>query len=371
MTSPPTLKEVAQRAGVHVTTASRALNPATSSLVNPDTIRRVRAAAQELRYQPNAIARGLKTARSMSVGVLLPDLTNPLFPPIVRGIEDVLAAGGYTTLIANTDNDQERQVALFDTLRARQVDGVIAATARRDDRLFLDAHRDGVKIVLVNRRVTGSGIPSVAGDDHDGVAMAVRHLIELGHTRIAHVAGPADTATGQARLRAYQQTLDDAGISADRSLVATAAEFTETDGATATRAMLDAARSLPPTAVVAGNDMIALGVLDVFAERGLRCPTDISLVGFNDMAFVDRLAPPLTTVHVPHYEIGAEAARLLLERLANPDIPPKSITLPVTLIVRGSTAPPRADPATWHAETDKSAPPSEAGAVTAHPRGNE
>src|SRR5690349_6127381 len=141
MTSPPTLKEVAERAGVHVTTASRALNPATSSLVNAATIRRVQAAARELRYQPNAIARGLKTARSMSVGVLLPDLTNPLFPPIVRGVEDVLAAAGYTTLIANTDNDLDRQARAFDSLRGRQVDGFIVATAHRDDPLFAQAHR--------------------------------------------------------------------------------------------------------------------------------------------------------------------------------------------------------------------------------------
>jgi LacI family transcriptional regulator len=339
MTSPPTLKEVAERAGVHVTTASRALNPATSSLVNPDTIRRVREAARELRYQPNAIARGLKTARSMSVGVLVPDLTNPLFPPIVRGIEDVLASSGYTTLIANTDNNPERQLALFDTLRARQVDGFIAATARRDDRLFLDAHHDGIKVVLVNRRVTGSGIPSVTGDDHDGVAMAIRHLIDLGHTRIAHVAGPSDTATGQARLRAYQQTLEESCLPVDPSLISTAAEFTEVDGASATRDLLATA---DPTAIVAGNDMIALGCLDVFAERRLLCPTEISLIGFNDMAFVDRLAPPLTTVHVPHYQIGAEAARMLLDRLADPDLQAKSITLPAHLVVRSSTAPPPA-----------------------------
>src|SRR5437879_3512059 len=130
-----------------------ALNPRSSSLGNPDTIRRVQAAARELRYQPNAIARGLKTARSMSVGVLLPDLTNPLFPPIVRGIEDVLAADGYTTLIANTDNDPDRQTAAFETLRARQVDGFIVATAHREDSLFTEAHRAGVTIVLVNRRL--------------------------------------------------------------------------------------------------------------------------------------------------------------------------------------------------------------------------
>lgn len=338
MPNPPTLKEVAQRAGVHVTTASRALNPATSSLVNAATIRKVQAAARQLRYTPNAIARGLKTSRSMSVGVLLPDLTNPLFPPIVRGIEDVLHSGGYTTLIANTDNDPGRQVAIFDTLRARQIDGIIAATARRDDRLFLDAHREGVRVVLVNRRVDGSEIPSVTGDDQDGVAMAVRHLVELGHTRIAHVAGPQDTTTGLSRLRGYRQAMEDAGLSPDPKLTAVASEFTETHGANATRALLDAAS---PTAVLAGNDMIALGVLDVFAERGLRCPHDISLVGFNDMQFIDRLNPPLSTVRVPHYQIGAEAARMLLERLANPDLPAKSITLPATLVLRQSTAPPR------------------------------
>jgi LacI family transcriptional regulator len=339
MTNSPTLKEVAQRAGVHVTTASRALNPATSSMVNAATMRRVQAAARELRYQPNAMARGLKTSRSMSVGVLLPDLTNPLFPPIVRGIEDVLAKSGYTTLIANTDNDLDRQVTLFDTLRARQVDGVIVATARRDDRLFVDAHRDGTKIVLVNRRIDHSEIPAVTGDDHDGVGMAVRHLIELGHTRIAHVAGPQDTTTGRARLRAYRQTLDDAGIEPDPALVATAKGFTEVEGAKAARAVLDADRTC--TAVLAANDLIALGCLDVFGERRLRCPDDISLVGFNDMPFVDRLTPPLSTIRVPHYQIGAEAARMLLDRLGNPDLPTKSITLPATLVLRASTAPPR------------------------------
>jgi LacI family transcriptional regulator len=338
MTNSPTLKEVALRAGVHVTTASRALNPATSSMVNPVTMRRIQAAARELRYQPNAMARGLKTSRSMSVGVLLPDLTNPLFPPIVRGIEDVLAASGYTTLIANTDNDSDRQTTLFDTLRARQVDGIIVATAHREDKLFVDAYHEGTKIILVNRRIDHCDIPAVTGDDHDGVAMAVRHLIDIGHTRIAHIAGPQDTTTGRARLRAYRQALEDAGLTPDPSLVLITNGFTEVEGARATRTMLDSGRS--PTAMVAANDMIALGCLDVFSERRLRCPEDMSLVGFNDMPFIDRLTPPLSTVRVPHYQIGAEAARMLLDRLANPGLPAKSITLPATLVLRESTAPP-------------------------------
>jgi LacI family transcriptional regulator, galactose operon repressor len=331
-----TLKDVAALAGVHVTTASRALNPAASSLVSAATVRRVRAAARELRYQPNAIARGLKTARSMSVGVLLPDLTNPLFPPIVRGIEDVLAAAGYTTLIANTDNDPGRQTTLFESLRARQVDGFIVATAHRDDPLFIEAHRQGVKLVLVNRRLDRTGIPSVTGDDQAGIALAVQHLVDIGHTRIAHVAGPQDTTTGLSRLRAYRQAAADANL--DAGLIAPARGFTESEGARATRTLLDTGQA--PTAIIAANDMIALGCLDVFAERGIKCPSDISLIGFNDMPFVDRLAPPLSTVRVPHYEIGAEAARMLLERLGNGDLPAKSITLPVRLVVRESTGPP-------------------------------
>jgi LacI family transcriptional regulator len=269
----------------------------------------------------------------MSVGVLLPDLTNPLFPPIVRGIEDVLAAAGYTTLIANTDNDLERQTALFESLRARQVDGFIVATAHRADPLITEAHRSGVRIVLVNRRVDQAGIPSVTGDDHAGIAMAVQHLVDLGHTRIAHIAGPQDTTTGRARLRAFRQSIQDAGL---EPLVAQALGFREVAGALATRALLDAGSA--PTAIVAANDMIALGCLDVFAERGLRCPEDISLLGFNDMPFVDRLTPPLSSVHVPHYQIGAEAARMLLDRLGNGALPAKSITLPVRLVLRKSTA---------------------------------
>jgi LacI family transcriptional regulator len=169
--------------------------------------------------------------------------------------------------------------------------------------------------------------------------MAVRHLIEIGHTRIAHIAGPQNTTTGRARLRAYRQALEDAGLPADPDLVVITNGFTEVEGARATRAMLDSGR--PPTAMVAANDMIALGCLDVFSERRLRCPEDLSLVGFNDMPFIDRLTPPLSTVRVPHYQIGAEAARMLLDRLANPDLPAKSITLPATLVLRESTAPPQ------------------------------
>ncbi|MFI0483551.1 LacI family DNA-binding transcriptional regulator [Actinomadura sp. 9N215] len=346
MTEPVTLRDVADRAGVHVATASRALNPAARSRLSEATVRRVRKAAEELDYRPNAMARGLKTSRSMSVGLLVPDLTNPLFPPIARGVEDVLAGAGYTTLIANTDNDDERQSRQLAALRARQVDGLILATAHRDDPELAELAGQ-VPLVLINRRVEGLTAPAVIADDQSGIAAAVRHLVDLGHRRVAHVAGPQHTTTGHSRSRAFRQAMEDAGLPPGPELVAEADAFTEAAGARAFRLLLDGLSDDDGcTAVVAANDMIALGCLDVAEERRLRCPRDLSVVGFNDMPFVGRLTPALTTVHVPHYEIGAEAARMLLERLADPGLPRKSVTLPVSLVVRGSTAAPRTAPKT-------------------------
>ena len=166
---PATLRDVARLAGVHPGTVSRALNPQTRSLVNERTARRVLDAAQELGYRPNPIARGLRTNRSHTIGVLVPDLMNPLFAAVVRGIEDGLRDGGYTPLIANTDNDAERERVAYEAMRARQVDGFIAATARRDHWLLEERVDSGPKVVLVNRRVDSDAIPAVTGDDHAGV----------------------------------------------------------------------------------------------------------------------------------------------------------------------------------------------------------
>lgn len=342
-TSPPaatpvTLREVARRAGVHVGTASRALNPASQALVSDATVRKVMAAAQELDYRPNAIARGLKTSRSMLVGILLPDLTNPLFPPITRGIEDALIAAGYTAVIANTDNDPRREARQLAALRSRQVDGFIVATALRSDPQLAELSEQRVPIVLVNRRVESLPIPAVTGDDQSGVEQAVRHLARLGHRRIAHLAGPGNTSTGHGRRRAFKQAVEDAGLAADPALIVPSGSFTEAAGAAALDVLLDSGAEF--SAVVAGNDLIALGCYDVMERRGLSCPGDLSLIGFNDMPFIDKLKPPLTTVRVPHTAIGAEAARLLLQRITDPAAPPKSVTFPVTLIERGSTARP-------------------------------
>jgi LacI family transcriptional regulator len=334
----PTLRDVAALAGVHAATASRALNPKTRRLVNAETARRIVRAAESLGYQPNPIARSLKTAKSSTIGLVIPDLTNPLFPPIVRGIEDVLGPAGYNAWIVNTDNDPDRERTQIESLRSRQVEGLIIATARLHDPLLEKLHEQGMSMVLVNRRLENVGIPSVTPDDSAGIAMAVKHLVDLGHTRIAHLAGPQTTSTGVIRSRAFRHAILDSGLDAVPSLVVDCDFWNEAEGARALRTLLD--RGSHFTAIVAGNDLIALGCYDVFAERDISCPDDVSVIGFNDMPFLDKLRPPLTTVRVPHYAIGAEAARMLVETIDEPNRHPRSLLLPLSLVVRQSTAPP-------------------------------
>lgn len=334
----PTLRDVAQLAGVHPATASRALNPQTRPLVNADTARKVLRAAESIGYQPNPIARSLKTARTGTVGLVIPDLTNPLFPPIVRGIEEVLTRAGYSAWIVNTDNDLAREENQVESLRSRQVEGLIIATARREHPLLERLHRQGVRMVLVNRRVDGLDLPSVTADDDAGIGLAVAHLAGLGHRRIAHLAGPQTTSTGVVRARAFRHAIRDHGLDDDASLIVECAYWSEAEGAAALRTLLDSGATC--TAVVAGNDLIALGCYDVFAERGLSCPDDMSVVGFNEMPFLDKMNPPLTTVSIPHYEIGSEAGRLLLDTIEDPERHPRSVLLSPSLVVRASTAAP-------------------------------
>jgi LacI family transcriptional regulator len=335
---PVTLRDVAADAGVHPATASRALNPGTRALVNEETAKRVLASAERLGYRPNPIARGLKTNRSYTIGVVVPDLRNPLFPPIARGIEERLEPAGYTSLLANTDNDPEREKLSFEALTARQVDGFITGTARRRHPLLRSIADTGIPLVQVNRRMDDDDVPSVVADDVEGIRMAIGHLVELGHATIAHAAGSLEVSTGLHRYEGYMRAMEEHGLEVDERLVLTATTYSEAEGYRLTRALLET--GLQFTAILAGNDLMALGCIDALAEAGLRCPEDVSVVGFNDMDWSARFAPPLTTVRVPHYDLGVRAADLLLERLgADEPGPAEHVVLPVELVVRGSSGP--------------------------------
>lgn len=329
-----TLKDVAKRAGVHPGTASRALNPQTRGLVSEATVRRVQAAAKALAYRPNSIARGLRTNRTMMVGIVVPDLSNPVFSPMVRGAADVLDRAGYTSVIADTDNDPTKEAEAFDRLRARQIDGLLVASARRDDDAVRGLADSGVPTVLLNRRAERTSLPSVTSDDESGIEEAVRHLRSLGHVRIAHLSGPTALSTGLERARAFRQVMHEQGGVLDPQLFEECRTYSVEEGARTARALLD---RVMPTAVIAGNDQIAIGLIGVLQERGLRCPEDVSVIGYNDMPFVDRFSPPLTTVHVPFGEIGAEAGRILLRWMQDGVKGSTTISLGVDLVIRGST----------------------------------
>lgn len=333
-----TIRDVARLADVHPGTVSRALNPETRTLVNDETAARVLAAAGELGYYPNPIARGLKTNRSYTVGVLIPDLMNPLFPPIVRGIDDRLAANGYTPLLVSTDGDPEREQASVDAMLARQVDGFIAATARLDVDPLTHALAQGRPVVLVNRSFEDGSMSSVTVDDRMGSRLAVDHVVGLGHERVAYVAGPQNVSTGHRRYLGFLAAMEDHGLQAPAKRIAFAGAFVEDAGAQACARVLAADSDV--TAIVTANDLLAMGCYEALAARGLACPDAISVVGFNDMLFIDKLSPPMTSVRVPQREIGFAAAGLLLEQFGEQQQSPREVMLDPSLVVRGSTAPP-------------------------------
>lgn len=334
----PTIKDVASLAQVHAATASRALNPQTRNKVSPRTATRIMEAAKSLGYAPNSAARSLRTRTSLVAGVIIPDLRNPVFPPIVRGIEDALREAGYMALLGNTDGDVDREGELLAAMRGRQTDGFILATGRRDLRPETDRVR-GVPTVLVNRRSDASDIPSVTADSGAGIAGLVRLLVADGHREIGHLAGPQNLSTGWERHHAFLDAMAAHGLPADDRMIRFCGGFTEEGGARAARDLIAARPGV--TAIVAGNDLIALGCYAAMSEAGMTCPRDISVVGFNDMPFLDKQRPALTTVRIPHYDLGVESARLLLERIANPGAPAKQVVLPIQLVVRESVAPPR------------------------------
>jgi LacI family transcriptional regulator len=333
--SKATLRDVAKAAGVHLSTASRALNIETQHRLTPDVVERVRMIAGKLGYRVNAFASSLRTKRSNAIGILVPDLWNPGFPAIVAGVQEVVSREGYEITIASDGNDPARHAAVIESMLSRQVDGLILATAFLKDPAIMSLVSRGVPAVMVNRRDEQGRAPSVVTDDERGIALAIEHLVSLGHRHICHVAGPQNLSTGVTRMRGFLEATKALGLKVHQSQIVVADSYSREAGARAASRMIGQSRQM--TALVAANDLLALGCYDSFHASGIRCPADVSITGYNDMPFVDLVSPPLTTIKVEHRQMGAEAAHLLLRRIADRDSAMVDIVLRPTLIVRAST----------------------------------
>ncbi len=343
MKSRVTLRDVAREAGVHVSTASRALNEETRSVVHPETTERVLQIAEQLGYTPNPLAKGLRTNRSMTVGMVISDIENPVFGPIIAGVEATMGKEGYSTLIAEAvAHDHAALSPVIDALVDRRVDGMVLAMATRTGENAARLLRLGVPVILVNRTVDDVEVASIVGDDHYGIGLSVHHLAELGHRRIGHLAGPTETSTAVGRLEGFHSHMSDLGLDHGDDTVEPAEWYQIEPGYKAASTLLDRRPDL--TALVAANDLIALGAYRAIRDRGLEVGTDISVTGYNDMMLLDMIDPSLTSIRVPYREMGSEAAEALLEMMAADESetpPPIKRKLRPSLSARDSTQPPR------------------------------
>ena len=313
---------------------SRALSNSKRDQISPKVVKKVEKAAKKLGYYPNLAASSLKDNRTFTFGVLIPDLLNPVFPPIIRGIQDSAEAAGYTIITANTDDEQEKEWDALRMMMGRSIEGVIIATARRDDPIVDECRQNGIPFVLVNRTVDREGVNAVIVDEDFGIRAVIDHLVDLGHKGIAHVAGPPQTSTGHRRAKVFSDYLHILNLPAN--MVESTAKFTIDEGKLATQRLLDRTDSF--TAIIAGNDLLALGSMDALREANIRVPENVSVVGYDDMPFLERMDPALTTVHVPKYEMGSQATKALLEIVGGEDRNPVVLKMQPNLVVRDSTA---------------------------------
>ena len=329
-----TIREVAESAGVSYATVSHVIN--NTRFVLPETRERVLKAMTALNYRPNALARSLRQGKTNTIGLVLPDSANPFFAEISRSIEDEAFNTGYSVFLCNTELDVQRELFYVDVLSKKQVDGIIfvAAGDQADSLDFLISQN--MPVVIIDRNLPNVQVDAVLPDHQLGGYLATRHLLELGHTRIACIAGPSSITPSAERITGYRDALEQANIPFDEKLVLRG-DYHAQSGLEITNAFLKMAPR--PTAIFALNDLMALGALRAATEAGCLVPQDLAVVGYDDLEISQYTNPPLTTIAQPKTEIGRQAVNLLVDRIIQKDRTTSRVVLPPELIVRQSTQP--------------------------------
>jgi LacI family transcriptional regulator len=307
------ITDVARRAGVSVTTVSHVLSGRRP--VSEHTRQRVQRIITETGYQANQVARSLRMQRSYTIGLIIPDITNPFYPSLASGMQEVLRTGGYDVIICNTNADPEVERAVLTRMVTRRVDGVAFAGYYNHVREVGPAVKVGIPVVLLGTQVPGPGIDVLSTDDLAAGQIASRYLIERGYRRIGFITGPAGAGPAAERVAGYRRALSEAGIRFDKTLIARE-EFSRVGGASGIARLLDLAR--PPQAVLCTNDVVAIGALDTVRGRGLRVPDDVAVMGFDDIDAAALISPALTTVSVIPVQQGRALGELLLRRIEGP-----------------------------------------------------
>jgi LacI family transcriptional regulator len=327
-----TIREVAESAGVSYATVSHVIN--NTRVVSQETRERVLAAMSALNYRPNALARSLRQGKTNTMGLVLPDSANPFFAEISRSIEDEAFKKGYSVFLCNTELDTQRELFYVDVLSKKQVDGIIfVAAGDQADSLDFLVHRN-LPVVMIDRDLHNVDVDAVLTDNQLGGFLATRHLIELGHTRIACISGPSSITPGSERIVGYRNALEQAGLVYDEKLILRG-DYHARSGLEITQSILE--MDPRPTAIFALNDLMALGALRAASEAGCSVPADLAIVGYDDLELAQFTNPPLTTIAQPKKEIGVQAVHLLIDRMSQKSRPPRRLVLPPELIVRRST----------------------------------
>ncbi|WP_224360758.1 LacI family DNA-binding transcriptional regulator [Hyalangium versicolor] len=327
--SPVTLEEVARRAGVSPSTVSRILNG--TARVRESKRQAVERAIADLDYRPNVMAQGLARGSSMSVGVITQDIASPFFNESLKGIEDSLAKAGYAPLFVSGHWKKEKETECMSLLAARRVDGVIVLTGMIDDAALL-SYAARLPLVITGRNLQGTNVVSIQANNEQAGYDATRHLLDLGHTRIAHISGPEVNVDAQDRLAGYRRALTEAGLPVEERLI-TYGDFHETSGLLAVNQLLESRLNF--TALFVANDQMAYGARLALYRKGIRVPEDVSIIGFDDLPSSLYTTPPLTTVRQPAYDLGKIAGDAMLGLIQGE---PVSIPhIPLQVIVREST----------------------------------
>ena len=333
MKNSPSLVDVAQRAGVSISTVSRTING--TGKISQSTQEAIHQVMREMGYRPNRVARRLRASSGKRhlLGLIIPNIRNPFFADLARGVEDVAYVHQFAVLLCNYDEDPAKEAFYLDVMQSESVDGIILPPVSERDEAVLRVVEAGIPVVCVDRTTTGKPLDKVEVDNVRGAHEAVAHLLARGHRRIGIIAGPAQASTGRDRLLGFRNAHAAAGRSVDEKLVRYG-DYKEESGRRRAEELLDL--SSPPTALFVCNSLMMIGAIGAIVARRLRIPKDVALIGFDDVPLASVFDPPLTVVRQPAYEVGRSAAELLFKRLDDPQRPAVRLELAPELIIRGS-----------------------------------